>query len=1116
MAAAAMSTPAPAYDVVFSHLAVRLIKTTVGSPAGTPPLHHIHGPMQLVAVTPAPPMLPTLVLSLPAFTLPFRTFDPQAATALGASGIHDAEPPRPAYVGFGAGSHGLDGPAIWFKEHITEEGAWARKSLGQPAAVWTLYLLGAPAPLANHLRAILAGWPRNMPSALPRWLSDPAMYGWPWKDKFLQMPLPLPLPLPVAPEAAEPVPAPVPPTVAPLLNPRPLPTPPIDMAVRSPPVPPSVPAKPSNLRALPAPGVPDVQPLTPPAEEPVVLANVESTSTPAEPVPALSQTAVPAAASEVKSSPPRRPVSSSGRGVPRSAGADSSAPAPRKIELLPSLPPSTILPNVEHNAWAEPEPAAGSASALPSAAERDAFPAEYRHSLVAVDNETGEVLGILASNVVLDTTSAEYDGDVTIRDADHDDDGDEEETAATPTASRLLHVSKNLPPKPEDAPPLRAFSAYRDPDVYSPFAPSTDPDKIPRPPSRLGEETFAPPPVPDKMLASSAASARDSMASAVFFSAAEELDSGAEDTDAEANLAETDDEGGTRKKLAGAGNGKDSFRLGHHPAFRAVEAYQPGLLRDAGAEEEDDEGAESDRSGSTVGGILTRAFRKKKKKSAGGKKQEAKEEQEEEAREELNIAPVLAVAEAEEAAGWEEEASNKSLRNDGDVSTFSQKTEVPSAVAADMSEEDALSVLRPRDPNMLRQHLPRMQLRTSALIDAEHRVWTDALARDEIPASAPYTHLTAAVASSEPGLPVATRQAAEEAEAIFDVATSSRAAAVAAAAGEYIQGGTVLLKFLQGTISASMANPAQLARYVGVSTVDDTRGQVEASSATTTQPSSNSEEGEESGAQLRTGAMAYIPVLPVHLLYYMGIVADKPPPSETDLPSAAKGALDSVAKAAGVGFGMGRLWKTLVESAVGSATITSASSSMAASASASVTALASVAPASLSLDMLGISKSGAAACWNWMSTAAVAGVQVTTGALQSVVGAAVSSASSSSTPLVRSSSGDLSHLAEDHDDDDDEWEVRIPDFDPNSLGSTPRPVYRRKTKSVLPSAQNGFGVAGQSQVRSTASAGTGSGSVDWKRVSIVHFDQHGVGRRAIMAGGGVGAGGASKAGFDIL
>ncbi len=39
----------------------------------------------------------------------------------------------------------------------------------------------------------------------------------------------------------------------------------------------------------------------------------------------------------------------------------------------------------------------------------------------------------------------------------------------------------------------------------------------------------------------------------------------------------------------------------------------------------------------------------------------------------------------------------------------------------------------------------------------------------------------------------------------------------------------------------------------------------------------------------------------------------------------------------------------------------------------------------------------------------------------------------------------------------EEWSMRIPDFDPNSLASTPRPVYRRKRP--VPSAMNGFNIS---------------------------------------------------------
>ncbi|KAE8269548.1 hypothetical protein A4X09_0g2805 [Tilletia walkeri] len=978
---------APCYETVFSHLSVRLIKTLVDSPPNTPPLNHIHGPMQLVAVSPDPPMLPTLIISLPGFTLPFRTFNP---STVGSSGIHDAEPPRPTYASFGAGEHGLDGPAIWFKEHITEEGAWARKSLGQPAAVWTLYLIGAPSPLATHLREVLSGWPRNMPPALPKWLTDPAMYGWPWKDQFIQMPLPLELAQPVA---------------VGVTAPRPLPTPPIDVTASKEPtapnLPPPIPAKPTNLR----------------------LSNIEHN----------------AWAEEAEAVP--------------TAEAQEASASPSLIE--------EAVPTAEAN-----ETAASPARSVRSAQ----FPDPYRHSLVAVDNETGEVLGILASNVVL-APGQEDQADTTITQTEEDD-------AATPHASRFL-TSKALPPiKPEE--PQRAFSAYRDPDIYSPYAPSDDPDKVVRPPSQLGAHTFAPPPLPDKAddeAGWAGESVRDSMASAAFFSAAEELDSGAEDPKV-GHGGESEDDVSEGHAKSGV---RPAIKLGSDPVLKAVEGYREGLLRDEVADE--DEGAESDRSGSTVGGILARAFKKKNKRKGSKKEAEIKEEEVKEQVKEL------AGVEGQEWIGEDRQLADP-LSADVSRSSALTASEPTVMEVRNVGTSDSLSVLRPSTiSNRLPQHLPRTQLRTSALIDVEHQVWKDALSQNELPASAPYTHLTAAVtgaksAAEDEGWKSGSGGEVESGSNAYvdpdeSLNAASRAAAVAAAAGEYIQGGTVLLKFLQGTITASMVNPAQLARYVGGGAAEQEESSSSDSAATPEAPSAAAAEKPE---DLRTGAMAYIPVLPVHLLYYMGIVTEKPPPSEGSLPSAAQGALDSVARAAGVGFGVGRLWNTLIESAVGQ------------SSSNATAALSSITPANVSLDMLGMSRDRVTACWNWVSSTATAGVQATTGALQSV-GAAVSTATTA--PLVRSSSRDLAVARNGNpnlEEDDDDWEVTIPDFDPNSLGSTPRPVYRRKAKSILPSSTNGFGLAGIS-----------SNSIDWKRVSIVHFDAKGVGRRAVMDTGGFGA-----------
>ncbi|KAL9932987.1 hypothetical protein V8E36_008242 [Tilletia maclaganii] len=1144
---------APAYDVVFSHLSVRLIKSTTTSPN---PLNHIAGPLQLVSVNPPAPLVPTLVFSLPGFTLPFRTFDPSTVT--GASGIHDAEPPRPAYPAFGAGEHGLHGPAIWFGEHITEEGAAARQALGQQPAIWTLYLIGAPPPLGKHLLDILAGWPRNMPRSLPRWLSDPAMYGWPWKDTFIQMPLPLALALPVDGPLVVGAAAPAPATGAVAVAPRPLPTPPIDaIAAKAEPSStpsrkaPSIPTKPSALRASPVlSAAPAEQVLTPPAEEvpinnalpslpPSALVDAAPTSAqvPPEAVESsLSSSTDSAVSAALPTTPGRRPVSSSGRGVPRESA---TSPPPRQLEILPSLPPSVIVPNLEHNAWAQAEEPSKEAEETPSVQLRsrvpsrsrteDAFPAEYRHSLVAVDNETGEVLGILASNVVLNNVGPEEDdGDETITTPPKGRGGAEEEEedgGPTPTTSRLRITTdkeaKDLPPKPLQKP----FTAYRDPDIFSPYAPSTDPNKIERPPSRLGQETFAPPPLPAKK-EEDGKSVRDSMGSAVFFSAAEEL-SGAETTDDEREADEL--RTGRREMASVPPPPTDTFRLvGDHPALRTVEAYREGLLQD---DQQEEDGAESDRSGSTVGGILTRAFNKRKKKKAAA----AKKAGQQPAAEPEDIAVPEAVEAVEELMNVEPEVE---IATPPSVSAGEPEAPHPEAEA-----EDVLSAIRKPGTGttrtLLEQHLPRSQLRTSVLIDVEHRVWTEALAQNEIPASAPYTHLAVALnkPSSANGAEdegwisnaPASSSSSKASAASFSYANehedgggaapgmSSRAAAVAAVAGDYVQGGTVLLKFLQGTISASMVKPAEFAKAVGdgFSTSFGLGGEEEEASRG---GEAGKKDGEEEPAVKRTGAMAYIPVLPVHMLYYMGIVTDRPPApaaaagessageggGSSSLPSAAQGALDSVARAAGVGFGVGRLWKTLVRSAVGTSTSTSPSS-LAQTRDGANSVLASLTPANMSLDLLGISKSGAAACWDWLSGAAsnaMAGLGATGEVLHSVVvGGGTTPA-----PLVRSNSSrrTLIEYEDQHGDDDDEWEVKIPDFDPNSLGSTPRPIYRRKTKSVVPSLDSGFGVAGQSRV--SGPEGGRDSSIDWKRVSIVHFDAKGVGRRAILAGGGVGVG----------
>ena len=90
----------------------------------------------------------------------------------------------------------------------------------------------------------------------------------------------------------------------------------------------------------------------------------------------------------------------------------------------------------------------------------------------------------------------------------------------------------------------------------------------------------------------------------------------------------------------------------------------------------------------------------------------------------------------------------------------------------------------------------------------------------------------------------------------------------------------------------------------------------------------------------------------------------------------------------------------------------------------------------------------------------------------------------------------------------EEWEYAIPDFDPNSLASTPRPVYRRKRP--VPSAMNGFNISAPARKGAEVSAPQPAAAktvstaqaapTDEERYSILHIDSLGVGRRAFLRG----------------
>ncbi|CAO1627487.1 unnamed protein product [Parajaminaea phylloscopi] len=579
-----------------------------------------------------------------------------------------------------------------------------------------------------------------------------------------------------------------------------------------------------------------------------------------------------------------------------------------------------------------------------------------RHSLVAVDSETGVIVGILGRDVYLAEGSPIQDGK----------------------------------PNSSAAPPvLRSASVYRDEDAHRPAS---------RQPSILRDDTFAPPPLPEKDFDC----ARDSMASVAFYSAQEDL----WPTESEAEV----EVGQSPRQL--------SQRVSIDHFHRGVEAHRDDLMRDPSKASASDD-CDSDASGSTIGGPVDRLWNRAKR----GKKRQQKAQKVTQQPKSDTPAPLDAIGDEEHSSGGQH--ANGRCHNIG------QKEPPPSGVrsigqaAMVGRDEPLLQVQSDTSPLLLSPmtackalhgHGPRALMATEDVVLAEEQVWQEAFQQDHLPADGAYTHLLA-ISSEAPSASSVVQKAHGNATSVGE-SPDGLCDSLSPDKTQYMQGGTVLLRFLSGTarIGASILLPDSHAMA----------------------PSERGDGVKERAWSTTANVLSLLPALPAHFLgIWQGVAASEHHDAASQTP------------------------------------VSQVATTLASGVSTALEALTSWSETALKAPT---------ALLEWFAMPNPPGQQVS------------------------------SCVA------DDAWELAIPAFDPNSLASTPRPVYRRKR--LAPSADQGFHVcqsltkrAGPDEAnisdvspneRPVASSDGSRPSTN--RYSIIHFDGEGVGRRAFFRQQDVGYG----------
>ncbi|TKY86846.1 hypothetical protein EX895_004133 [Sporisorium graminicola] len=1039
------SHPPPARSLpsitIFSHPAARLIKTIpqlhppnrvnayvpvdtlgVGRTSTTDVvLTDVYGPLSLLVVPdPLNPTIATLVISVDIqdaslqgaarrFVLPFRSFQRDTVTGelVSHSQINGFDAAnRTIFPGLGAGLKGLDGGSFWFFEDVGEQGAldrfrWEKHNVAR-RAIWTVWLISTPAPVVLHVQHLLQSYPAPVPP-LPPWLQQ--HNGYPWQDNYLQRSL--------SPAASTEISQPQeissiqddfvdtsisPSAPAPRLSPQ------SDL---------HAPLEPQQLRAdssqLSESAATNQQPaahvVSVVAERPTAV-QTHSQDSPAAPV---------GSKAESSSAHPHPALNLSVRSKHLRDGSSS---------VTIGDTPEVILRKP------------GRASARP----------EYRNSLVAVDNLTGQIVGILAADIDLGGSPSSspsalqriHSGsshDSADADVDADDEAktpmDEHTSIWQHKASHEAVGFRSSPPAVLEDDALstprastvvrRAVSIYHDPDA------KRNPS---RPPSVLAIETFSPPPLPPKSptdpqaLETSAIappSCRTSTASAVFFTAESDTDAmSSYDSDA----LEIDARTITHQNLP-----VRSTSIRARGAAADVEPHRPELLYDPYAHDD----TASDASGSTVGGPAMRVWRKargKPKKKPAPKASAARSRPVIKSRQASDISDHTSKAETALEAFSEDD-------NDG-IHESQEKVLVSEQGGASLTSSPHQYEAKPL-PNPETQpglHLARAQLHTDEIRSVEDRIWREALESDQLPIDAPYTHLAArGEAGFYPSSILSSPRSVADGSAIELFSIEEKARQVQRAKWKQqqqnlraekiknMQGGTVLIEFLAGSsrIGASL---------IGSAGIDVNSHLVDPCVA-----ESNTEDS-SSAVSLASNVLGYVPLLPQHLLSFFGLSSGRGEP--------------------------GNIQNDVVSSAIEVPVATWSSSYL----------------SNLRLPTIP----------DWMTS------------LFSFNPFAAASA----THADEQEAGDPSRA--------EEWEYVVPEFDPNSLSSTPRPIYRRKRP--VPSFVNGFNIAAPASAGAASSAtdavetvkqGKAStvakpASADENRYSILHFDSYGVGRRAFLRG----------------
>ncbi|SPO31928.1 related to conserved hypothetcial protein [Ustilago trichophora] len=1053
---------------LFSHPAARLVKTV---PQLLPParvnghvpkdtlgvgrasssdviLTDVYGPLSILLVPdPLDPTIATLVLSVGfqdallhgaarRFVLPFRSFqrDQVSGQLISQSKIKafDAAD-RTIYPGLGAGPKGLDGGSFWFFEDVGEEGAfdryrWEKDGVSR-RAIWTVWLISTPAPVVLHVQNLLQSYPASVPP-LPPWLKE--NNGFPWQDSYIALNQAPKLTLPIDEDR-------IPPN--------------IDDIAAEPSTSPTVPVSHRSLPSIPH---------SPTKPEHLCVDNHEAFQQASAATAKETDDHVSTSHTFQEATLTRNHQVALAGGVAETtlANAQSTQSTPTK---------SKLSVRSQHLRDGSSSVTIGDApEVILRNASRAATIPQYRNSLVAVDNLTGQIIGVLASQINLDLPPADPNQLEETNSSDEASaDVKEEDEAKTPLDEHTRILQHKAP---EPALDLRTDQALlsKDPvvlDVNEDNLVTPRPSAFvyrdaattcvsSRPLSILAADTFAPPPLPPKqsalrgarMAAGSspdiAPSRRTSTASAAFFSA---------DSDAEAmssydsDALEIDARTITHDKLPA------SFISIRGGAANDIERHRPELLQDCDA----DDGAASDASGSTVGGPAVRMWRKargKTKKKPSSKAATATNPS----------AHIIQSFKSRQASEYSDRTSKAETALEGlsdidadiDASMQAEQNAQANLDLAPKEQSDGAPIAEDRTIHLARPktgpgyHLPRTGLRTDEVRSIEDRVWREALDGGQLPIDAPYTHLAArGDAGFYPSSILSSPRSFTDGSAIELLSAEDKARQARkkerkqnqqnqrAERLKNMQGGTVLIEFLAGSsrIGASLIRSAGLDG--GSADLDHT---VETSKAETASTSND----------LASSVLDYVPLLPQHLLSFFGLA------SSLTSPSAAK---DNII-----------LPSSRTE---GPAAMATSSSYL----------------PSLRLSAFGGLLSEAS---DWVSN------------LFTFNTSAPSSNSVETTEA--DAPADLSKA--------EEWEYAIPDFDPNSMASTPRPIYRRKRP--IPSAMNGFNINKLTDSPSTKAndapesessspqhrPGAGSAVANEQRYSILHIDSLGIGRRAFLRG----------------